>query len=66
MENEKLEFRLRNIMRATNDLERATGHGGAFAERIQEQCNAIARDAGSDLRFGLGAENPMTATKVPN
>ncbi|HMZ56322.1 MAG TPA: hypothetical protein PLT48_15820, partial [Nitrospira sp.] len=49
-----------DVMRAANDLERATGVGGAVAETIQEQCNAIAREAGSDLRFGIGGAHEVT------
>lgn len=64
MDTTKLEARLRNIMRAVNDIERATGIGGALAETVQEQCNAIARDAGSSLRFGLGGENPVTYNMI--
>ena len=60
MDIQKLEARLLNIMRHVNDIERATGVGGAAAEIVQEQCNAIARDAGSRVRFGLGGENPTT------
>lgn len=60
MDTTKIETRLRIIMRAANDLERATGVGGAVAETIQEQCNAIAREAGSDLRFGIGGAHEVT------
>ncbi len=58
MDLNQLETRLRNIMRAVNDLERSSGLGGALAETVQENCNAIAKDAGSRVRFGLGGENP--------
>jgi hypothetical protein len=64
MDKPKLETRLRIIMRCVNDLERASGVGGAVAETVQEQCNAIARDSGSSLRFGLGGENPVTPNKL--
>jgi hypothetical protein len=53
--------RLRTIMKAINDLEAKTGHGGWYAEQIQEMCNAIARDAGlKSHREGFAAIAKVT------
>ena len=42
----RLGDRLRGIMSTVDQLEKTTGHGGWYAEHIQELCDAIARDAG--------------------
>ncbi|WP_322080138.1 hypothetical protein [Burkholderia cenocepacia] len=54
-----LERRLRVLIGTVNAYEKATGIGGWYAERIQEECNFLLKVAGSEVRFGLGYENPV-------
>ncbi len=58
-ESARIEAKLRALMGAVNAYEKATGVGGAYAERIQEACNGLLKMAGSSVRFGLGGENPV-------
>lgn len=58
---QEAERRLRNLMGAVNAYEKETGIGGWYAERVQESSNALLKALGSNVRFGLGDENPIAA-----
>ncbi|KWN06410.1 hypothetical protein WT83_27390 [Burkholderia territorii] len=59
---EQIEAKLRVLMGAVNAYEKATGIGAWYAERVQESCNSLLKLLGSDVRFGLGGENPVSSS----
>jgi hypothetical protein len=59
---DQVEMKLRRLMGAINSYEKATGIGGWYAEQVQEASNSLLKALGSEIRFGLGDENPIAAS----
>jgi hypothetical protein len=70
MQTDKIAAYLRWIMRTVNNFETKTGQGGWYAEEMQLACNAIAKETGAPVKFGIssystGFEHPTGDNPFP-